>query len=202
MNVYDFDQTIFNPDSSYCFVRYCLRRFPRAVLPSLPQAAGKGMLCLIHQADTRSLKEQVFSFLQNLDNVEEIVSEFWSDHFSGIAPWYLRQRKPDDLIISASPEFLLRPVAEELGVSLIATRMDRYTGRIIGNNCHDAEKVCRFLREYPDVTVDTFYSDSLSDSPMAWFAREAFLVRDGQLQPWPEDPHNRNAVIPRFKRFL
>ena len=36
MNTYDFDKTIFYPDSSACFYRYCLRRFPRALIPTLP----------------------------------------------------------------------------------------------------------------------------------------------------------------------
>ena len=105
---------------------------------------------------------------------------------SNIADWYLAQKRDDDLIISASPEFLLRPITEKLGVQLIATRMDSRTGRITGNNCHDSEKISRFLRDYPNGSVDVFYSDSLSDSPMAWFASKAFLVKEGrELVPWP-----------------
>ena len=187
MNVYDFDKTVFYPDSSYCFVRYCLRRWPRAVLSAFPGAGLAFLLRMLGQADTRALKEKVFSFLSRLDDPERIAEEFWAAHEGGIAAWYLAQRQDDDVILSASPEFLLRPMAEKLGVRLIATRMDAHTGRIIGSNCHDAEKISRFLREYPGQQPDAFYSDSLSDSPMAWFSRQAFLVKNGKdLEPWPE----------------
>ncbi len=186
MNVYDFDKTVFYPDSSCCFFLFCLRHYPRAVLHALPSAGATGARWLLKSAETKELKEKLFSFLPYLDNVDQIVHDFWEKYRSHIAPWYLNQRRDDDLIISASPDFLLRPVANELGVGLIATQMDRYTGRILGNNCHDVEKICRFLKEYPDGRVDAFYSDSLSDSPMAWFASEAWLVEDGKdLCPWP-----------------
>ena len=186
MNVYDFDKTIFYPDSSYCFVKYCLRHYPRAVLRAFPRTSWNGLLWMAKQADTRQLKEYVFSFLPYLDNVDQIVLEFWDEYRGNMAPWYLEQRRPDDVIISASPEFLLKPIADELGVELIATRMDRQTGKIIGNNCHDSEKICRFLKIHPGEHPETFYSDTLADSPMAWFSDEAWLVKDGkELLPWP-----------------
>ena len=124
MNVYDFDQTIFQPDSSYCFVMYCLRHYPRAVLHCLPGVSYTGIQALRKQAETKELKEQVFSFLPRLDDVQRIVEEFWDAHRQNLEPWYLAQKRDDDLIVSASPDFLLRPICEELGVSLIATPMD------------------------------------------------------------------------------
>ena len=186
MNVYDFDQTIFYPDSSYCFVMYCLRHYPRAVLSALPETILMGILVLLKQADTRDLKEKVFSFLPMLESVEDVVEAFWKENEGRIEDWYLRQRREDDLIISASPEFLLQPMAERLGFQLIATPMDRYTGKIRGLNCHDEEKVRRFRALYPDAEVEEFYSDSLSDSPMAALAEKAFLVKKGTLSPWPK----------------
>ena len=187
MNVYDFDQTIFFPDSSYCFVMYCLRHYTRAVSRALPGTAWAGLRRLLNRTNTRELKENVFSFLRRIDNIDQVVDEFWAENSDKIATWYLEQRREDDLIISASPEFLLRPIADKLGVKLIATRMDSHTGKIIGDNCHDTEKVCRVLKGYPGQTPDAFYSDSLSDSPMAWFSRNAFLViNENERVPWPE----------------
>ena len=186
MNVYDFDKTIFYPDSSYCFVMYCLRHFPRAVLCALPGTCVIGFAKLVGIAETRDLKEKVFSFLPRLDDVERIVSEFWAENQKRIEPWYLAQKRNDDLIISASPEFLLRPVAEKLGFSLLATPMEPYTGHIAGWNCHDTEKVRRFREAFPDAEVENFYSDSLSDAPLANLAKHAYLVKKGSLEPWPE----------------
>ena len=106
----------------------------------------------------------------------------------GIYPWYMAQRRPDDLVISASPEFLLRPVADRLGFALIASRVDPATGRTEGLNCHGEEKLRRFRARYGDAPVERFYSDSLSDAPMARAAREAFMIRRGTVLPWPEEP--------------
>lgn len=186
MNTYDFDKTIFYPDSSYCFVKFCLRHYPRAVLHALPAAGIFSLLRMAKKADTKDLKEKVFSFLPELDDVHRIVDEFWDAYRDHITDWYLRQKEADDLILSASPEFLLRPICEELGVELIATLMDPYSGRIQGLNCHDEEKVRRFYEQYPDGHTENFYSDSLSDAPMAHIADRAYLVRNGQLQPWPD----------------
>jgi hypothetical protein len=188
MNCYDFDQTVFFPDSSYLFVMYCLRHYPRAVLRALPGACVAGTLKLLSLCETRLLKEKLFSFLPYLDDVDRIVDEFWAENYDkGISEWYLLRRRDDDLIISASPEFLLRPAAEQLGVRLIATRMDRHSGRILGLNCHDHEKVTRFYRAFPDERVDAFYSDSLTDFPMARLAGQAYLIlRRGVMEPWPE----------------
>ena len=186
MNCYDFDQTIFNPDSSYCFVMFCLRHYPRAVLHALPGSSAAGLAHLLGRADTKALKEKVFDFLPRLDDVSRVVGEFWEAYRGNVAPWYLAQKREDDLIISASPDFLLRPMAEELGVRLIATPMDPVTGKILGQNCHDEEKVRRFRAEYPGEKVACFYSDSLSDTPMARIAERAFLVKKGEHSPWPE----------------
>ena len=185
MHIYDFDQTVFVPDSSFCFVRFCLRHYPRAVLSALPAAGYTGVLRLMDKADTKELKEHIFSFLPRLDDVERIVEEFWTEHRKNLAPWYLEQKREDDLILSASPEFLLRPVCAELGVRLIATRMDPYTGKIRGLNCHDEEKVRRFRRAFPEEHAEEFYSDSLVDEPMARIADRAFLVKNGVPSPWP-----------------
>ena len=186
MNVYDFDQTIFYPDSSACFVLYCLRHFPRAVLRAVPSSLITGIRCLRKEAETKDLKEKLFSFLPYIPDVEATVSAFWEEYRDHLEGWYLRQKQTDDLIVSASPEFLLRPVCDELGVRLIATPMNPYTGKIHGQNCHDKEKVRRFVREYPGEQMDDFYSDSFSDLPMAQLARRAYWVNKRQPQPWPE----------------
>lgn len=186
MNTYDFDQTIFQPDSSYCFVMFCLKRHPRAVLRSLPRTIGTGVRVMCKKADTKELKERVFSFLSAIEDVDREVAEFWASHKGNLEPWYLSQKEPEDLIISASPEFLLKPITDELGVRLIATRMDKNSGKITGENCHDEEKVRRFRAEYPDAVPARFYSDSLSDAPMARISERAFLVDKGRIVPWRE----------------
>jgi len=186
MNTYDFDKTIYINDSSADFYKWCIKRHSKAIFKSLPRSAVKALLYAIKRIETKELKEQLFSFISEIDDIERECELFWQEKMGGIGQWYLAQQKPDDLIISASPEFLLRPVAKKLGFALIATPMDEKTGKILGNNCHDHEKVRRFYEEYPGAHTEEFYSDSLTDSPMAKIADIAFLVDHGKLSPWPE----------------
>lgn len=186
MNTYDFDKTIYRRDSSVDFWLFCLRRHPGLLVPTLPASLRAAAAYACGRIDTKALKEQLFSFLPGLDAAAEAAA-FWRTHRKGVGAWYLRQRREDDLILSASPEFLLRPIAEALGFALIATPMDPATGKIDGLNCHDREKVRRFREEYPGAHAEEFYSDSLSDAPMAELSERAYLVDRGRLAPWPRE---------------
>ena len=74
-----------------------------------------------------------------------------------------------------------------LGIrTCIASRVDPQTGKYDGLNCHGAEKVRRFREAFPDGVIERFYSDSLSDTPLARLASEAFLVSGEKLSPWPK----------------
>ena len=184
MNVYDFDKTIFYPDSSYTFFLYCLRKFPGAVLRFSAPILAASIRYAFGAIGTKELKEQLFAFLRCLSDPEAVVARFWDEYFSGIGEWYLRQKRPDDLIITASPEFLVGEAGRRLGVEVIGTRMDIRSGAIEGENCHDAEKVRRFRAAYPESVIEAFYSDSKSDAPMAEIAERAFLVKREKLSAW------------------
>lgn len=186
MNVYDFDQTLFNPDSSFLFTVTCLKKYPKLFFRILPGVAVKAIGKLINKSGTKELKEKIFAFLPYLDNVDDEVNEFWEKNGNRIEKWYLAQKQEDDLIISASPEFLLIPICKRLGVKFISTRMDKHTGKIIGENCSNTEKVRRLYEEYPEAVIDEFYSDSLIDTPLAKLASKAFIVRYDKLSPWPD----------------
>ncbi len=185
MNTYDFDKTIFYPDSSCTFYIYCLKNFPGKVLPTAPRSIAKAAAYKSGRISAKQLKEQLFSFLPKIPDIDAVVARFWEENRWRIAPWYLAQKTGDDLIISASPEFLLEPICRELGVRLIGTRMDKHSGRISGENCHDAEKVRRFRESFPEAATENFYSDSLTDSPMAEIAGRAFIVKKNLVRPWP-----------------
>ena len=185
MNTYDFDKTIFYPDSSFCFYRYCLQRYPAAVIPTLAASLRAALRYSRGELSAKTLKEQLFSFLSEVHDIDTAVSSFWRLNEKRIGAWYLNQKRSDDLILSASPRFLLEPICDKLGVSLIATEMDKHSGKISGENCHDHEKVRRFYLHDPNGHTEAFYSDALSDTPMAEIADRAYLVTKHKLAPWP-----------------
>ena len=110
--------------------------------------------------------------------------EFWDENAEHIKEWYLLQQREDDVVISASPEFLLRPICRRLGIHyLLASVVDKRTGMYYGLNCYGEEKVRRFRQTF-DGEIDAFYSDSFSDAPLANLAKRAYLVDGDQILPW------------------
>lgn len=189
MNTYDFDKTIFYPDSSVTFVKWYMRRHPSALLLWLPRMAVIGLLYVLKLIPKEKLKENIFSFVRRIDDIDAVLKTYWDEHEDWIAPWYRDRHKADDIVISASPEFVVKPMTDRLGIELIASPMDKHTGKMYGKNCYGEEKVRRFYELHPDAVTEEFYSDSLSDSPMARIAQSAYLVVDkGQRTiPWPEE---------------
>ena len=120
------------------------------------------------------------------------IMDFWKTHSNKMTSWYLEHQQPDDLIISASPEFLLQPFVEGvLKKRVIATKVDAHSGKIQGENCKGKEKTRLFFEQYPSGRIDCFYSDSLSDTYLANIATCAFLVtirstQKIELHDWPQ----------------
>lgn len=184
MNVYDFDHTIYPGDSTLDFWRFCVKRRPAALL-ALPGAAAAGGLFKIGLCSRERFKGRFYRFLRHVPDAEELVSGFWAENLGRVHSWYLARKREDDLIISASPEFLILPACGLLGVRGMASPVSPETGELLGPNCRGEEKAARLRRELPEAPVEAFYSDSLSDAPLARMADRAFLVSGGRPQPWP-----------------
>ena len=132
-----------------------------------------------------TFKQKFFAFVKHIDNIDRAVVEFWDKNERKIHKWYLNMKKPSDVIISASPEFLLEPICNRLGIgTLMASRTDKHTGQFDGKNCHGEEKVVRFRMLFPKDEVDEFYSDLYCDTPMARLAKRAYIVKGERLKPW------------------
>lgn len=183
MNVYDFDGTIYAGDSTVDFYFYALRKKP-GILCYLPKQAKGFLLYKARKITKTQMKEYFYSFLQGIQ-AEEMLSDFWMQHEKKIYRWYKKQHRENDLVISASPEFLLRPICQKLGIgNLIASVVDASSGKYTGKNCRGEEKVNRFRKIYPCEEIENFYSDSLSDQPLADLAQGAFLIQKGKVTSW------------------
>lgn len=185
MNVYDFDGTIYSGDSTVDFYLYALKHKP-SLLCYLPKQLFGGVLFTLKQIDKTKFKEFFFCFLRAID-AENMAESFWSQHQDRIYDWYLNQQEPNDIIISASPEFLLKPISYRLGINcLVASKVDPHSGLFTGENCYGQEKVQR-LQEVCNLSyIDKFFSDSCSDLPLARIASKAFLVKKGKVAEWTE----------------
>lgn len=190
MNVYDFDGTIYPGDSTVEFYLYCLVRHP-GLIRCLPRQLGGTWAYLLGRCGKTRWKEAFFCFLPELRDLRAEVRGFWDRRGRNIREWYLRQKQVDDVVISASPEFLLQEICQRLEIRhLIASEVDEQGG-FSGENCYGEQKTARFRQRFPEGAVDRFYSDSLSDWPMARLAAAAYLVNGTQISRWPLDKQGK-----------
>ncbi len=198
MNVYDFDKTIYNGDSTVDFYKYCVKNKP-SILFCFPIFTAIGFL--LGFVPKLRFKEKFYRFLTKLSDVDASVESFWDKNISNIKQWYKDRQRDDDLIISASPEFLLRPAMSRLGIGhMMASVVDKHTGRYTGENCHGEEKVRRFYESYGEFKIDEFYSDSLSDTPLADISKEPYIIIGEAVTPWAE--YKISALKKIIKTFL
>ena len=181
INIYDFDNTIYRGDASLGFYFFCLRRQP-SLLRYFPYQAWYFLLYLMRVVDKTAFKSAYFVFLRGLGDTKEVVNKFWEKRFGRIKRWYLTADHSKDVIISASPEFLLLPVFNELKAhKLIATKVDAKTGIIKGNNCRGEEKVARLLEVLDGSVIESTYTDTLSDLPILGLAKNQFIVKGDKI---------------------
>ena len=182
MNVYDFDKTIYAGDSTVNFYLYCLRIKP-SLIRYLPMQAFYGILFILKIMPKLKFKTHFFRFLKGINNVDALVKDFWDHNTNKIYDFYMKQKDKNDLIISASPEFLLKDICDRLEVQLIGSLVNKNTGKFTGDNCYGKEKVNRYYKIYNE-EINEFYSDSYSDTPLANIAKKAYICDKGKVKEW------------------
>ncbi len=191
MNVFDFDKTIYDGDSTVDFWKFCLKKCPKT-RRHIIRSGFNGIRFIMGVMEKTAFKEDFYRFLCELENVDQLLEEFWNINQVKIKKWYLQMQKEDDIIISASPEFLLKPICSRLGIKyLMASRVDVKTGKYNGVNCHGKEKVRRYKEKFASMQIHEFYSDSYSDTPLAKLAYDPILVKGNDFEPWSEKELNK-----------
>lgn len=191
MNVFDFDKTIYHGDSTRDFVFWCFKKHPKTLL-YLPLIGFAAVRYYTFRIGTKTeFKEKMYCFLKATDG-EKDVERFWKEKINSVKAFYREIHRDDDVIISASPEFLLKPLERQLRFTVIASKVDIRTGEYDGLNCYHAEKVRRFHELYSDGKIESFYSDSYSDEPLALLADKAYIVDGERLIDWDFTQHKKH----------
>lgn len=185
MNVYDWDGTIYRGDSTLGLVLYAYVHRPLTLL-SLPRTIFFGLLYGLGVVRKLTFKQNLYHMFVWIDDMERFTDRFVDTHLDHVKQWYKEQQKPDDVVISASPFFLISRFCARIGIRrVLASDVDMHTGRYRGQNCHGAEKVRRFQEAFSQTPIAAFYSDSRSDAPLAMLAEKAYLVKGEERTPWP-----------------
>ena len=107
---------------------------------------------------------------------------FWKTHEKKIKYFYLNKNHSNDVIISASPFFLLNPICEKLKIKkLIASNFNKNNGTLSGKNCYGINKVDRFREIFGNISIENFYTDSLSDLPLIQIANNSYIVKKNKI---------------------
>lgn len=186
MNVYDFDGTIYHPDCALNFMTWCLRRHPSLLFTYAPKMIKCAIQYKRKKIPRFIFERTFFSFLCKVDDFDVQIEKFWDKNIKRMSAWYLAQKRPDDLIISASPNCIIEPIARRLGVNFMATEYDRDVGAFVDNLMFAREKAA-YIFDHGFPEIENFYSDSLSDTPLALCAEKAHLVthKAQVVEDWP-----------------
>ncbi len=83
-------------------------------------------------------------------------------------------------VVSASPQDWVKPWCDKYNLLCLATQLevkdDKITGKILGKNCHGAEKVCRIREVFDLADFDEIiaYGDSSGDREMLALAHQKY----------------------------
>lgn len=178
MNVYDFDKTIFSGDCEDYFFEWFFKRH-RWPLYHLNYKFYELLFKCGLIGKTRS-REKEYRFLRKVEDLDQVLERYWDAHARHMMAWYLEVKEPTDVIATGSPRFLMEPMIRRLGLTeLVATDMDRHTGRIRGEFAIKQYKLQAFMQRYHTEDIDNFYSDSFDDNYLAQCAKHAYAVHDG-----------------------
>lgn len=180
MNVYDFDDTIYDGESCFDFFKFYLKKKPGLIrfMPGLLYAFArykKGKVTI--EEAMGKYAPRVEKFFSGMENRQADACEFWDGKMDKIKPFYKAQQQPDDLIITASPDFTIEEICKRLGIG-------HYISSVIDENgkiqlfCMRDNKIKAFFKQYPDAVIENFYTDSpKNDKPLIDIAQKAFVVK-------------------------
>ena len=185
MKAFDFDNTIYRGESSLDFSLYMIRTHKKILLylPVIMANAIRYKLCLV---DKEKLGAEINKYMKLIirdkREIRRLVKTFWQTHADRLDTDMLRRIGPDDLIITAGPDFLLDGIRDRLGTqNIISSEVDLDRIEILHFNFKD-NKVSRLRELYGNTRIDAFYTDSYNDRALMEISDKVFLVNKGEIK--------------------
>lgn len=186
MNVYDFDNTIYDGESGADLFMYFFRKTPQMVR-GLPWAIKLfkdykiTKLPLSDILEIHSAKVEAFGD-KYVGDLDELAVDFWDKHSYKIKSFYINQHRDDDVIITACLDFLMDEVGKRLGITnIIASEVNKKTKRLI-RFCFKENKVKMFNERYPGQRIENLYTDSYNDRLLMDISDNVYLVKGNKIK--------------------
>ncbi len=184
MNVYDFDNTIYDGETLVDMIVYFMKHDPK-VWKYLPKLAFVWCKDILHLYTVEEAAEGYSSFIEGYliktKDFEKNIGAFWDKHQHKIKPFYPAQMQPDDIVISGTMDFILDEIMKRLGVRhYVGSSVDPETGKFT-RLCIMENKVKIFRELWPEAHIDNFYTDSVNDKAMMEISDHVFMVKKNKI---------------------
>ena len=185
MNVYDFDNTLYDGETLVDFIVYYIKHDYR-IWKYIPKLLVIYFKDVCHLFTVEQAIKEYASFLEGyyttVDNVEETVVKFWDKNQHKIKPFYEQIRKDDDIVVSGTTDFILDEIMKRMGIkNYVGSSIDKKTGKFT-RLCFLENKVKIFNELYPNAEIDNFYTDSMNDKAMMDISKHVFFVKGNKIE--------------------
>ena len=180
MNVYDFDNTIYDGESIIDFFNFLVKKDFKLV-KYYPKILRLLILYKMNKVNIEKLNDKLSKLSKNFFknktyDLDKLSDEFWNKNINKLKPDFINQLSKDDIIITGCPNFLIERIQDKLKVKdIISTQFNMET-KEIEFLCFSRNKVIAYNQFYRDKKIDKFYTDSLSDKPLMSLADEVYYV--------------------------
>ena len=185
MNVYDFDNTIYDGESVFDFYIFLLKKDFSLIrmMPKVMSVYLRYKRCIISGKELLEIAEKYAEeILARFPDMEKLAAEFWDINQKKIKKFYIENQREDDVILSASCGFLLRDICSRIGIkNVLASEIDLDTGKIT-RVCFSSAKPEVFKKHFGDAEIDSFYTDSLNDKSMFEYAKNVYMVKGNKIR--------------------
>ncbi len=186
MNVFDFDNTIYDGESFVDLFKMMLKKDP-SLLHHAPKLAYCILRYKVGRLDMQGVYEKYSPVFEQYVakmpyDFNELAVEFWDKHFCNIKPIFKELLKEDDAVISASPNVIIAEACRRLGVkNYVGSDIDSQSGEI-RFMCFGKNKIEAFNKAYPNERIECFYTDSIHDKPLMDISDKVFMVKGSKIK--------------------
>ena len=185
MKVFDFDNTIYDGESLVDFFCFCVRK-KKSLIFKISTVLYAAILYKMNKLSIDDLYIKASKLTKvitnNKDDIDEYVNMFWQKNKKKLKQNMLDKIREEDIIITASPDILIKGIASKLKTkNIISSILNVDTGKF-EFICFRENKVTVFKEKYPNAIIDEFYTDSLADLPLMKLAKKAYLVSKDKME--------------------
>lgn len=185
MNLFDFDNTIYDGESTVDFFFFCLKK-KKSLIKYIPLILYNAFLYKIKVLSIEKLYLSVSKmsavFLSNKNNVDIFVEEFWEKNKVKLKKEIISLISNKDIIITASPDFLIKGVLKFIPTNNVISSIFNIDTGNFDFICFKGKKVEALKEKFPDIIIDNFFTDSLNDLPLINISKKSYLIKNKKIK--------------------